>query len=96
MEKLRRRLTLNERIIIQTLLGENRSKSYIANQLKRNRSTITREVNNWIRKASHKYDATIADFFAKEEYLNKRNRDKISTHKSLKAFVYRGWITLWI
>jgi len=93
MEKLRRRLTLNERIIIQTLLGENRTKSYIANQLKRNRSTITREVNNWVRKPSDKYDATIADFFAKEEYLNKRNKDKISTHKRLKAFVYRGLLS---
>ena len=93
MEKLRRRLTLNERIIIQTLLGENRTKSYIANQLNRNRSTITREVNNWIRKPSDKYDATIADFFAKEEYLNKRNKDKINTHKRLKAFVYRGLLS---
>jgi IS30 family transposase len=89
MEKLRRRLTLNERIVIETLLNENRSKSYIAIQLKRNRSTITREVNNWVRKPSDKYDATIADFFAKEEYLNKRNKDKISTYKRLKAFIYR-------
>ena len=93
MEKLRRRLNLNERIIIQTLLGENRSKSYIAIQLKRNRSTITREVNNWVRKPSDKYDATIADFFAKEEYLNKRNKDKISTYKRLKAFIYRGLLS---
>lgn len=93
MEKLRRRLTLNERIIIQTLLGENRSKSYIAIQLKRNRSTITREVNNWVKKPSDKYDATIADFFAKEEYLNKRNKDKISTYKRLKAFIYRGLLS---
>ena len=93
MEKLRRRLTSNERIIIQTLLGENRSKSYIAKQLNRNRSTITREVNNWIRKPSDKYDATIADFFAKEEYLNKRNKDKINTYKRLKLFVYRGLLS---
>lgn len=93
MEKLRRRLTLNERIVIETLLNENRSKSYIANQLNRNRSTITREVNNWIKVPSDKYDATIADFFAKEEYLNKRNKDKINTYKRLKAFVYRGLLS---
>mgnify|MGYP001226988792 FL=1 len=93
MKKLRRRLTLNERIVIQTLLNENKSKSYIAIQLKRNRSTITREVNNWIKKPSDKYDATIAHFFAKEEYLNKRNKDKISTYKRLKAFVYRGLLS---
>jgi transposase, IS30 family len=90
MEKLRRRLTLKERIIIETLLNENKSKSYIANQLNRNRSTITREVNNWIKKPSDKYDATIANFFAKEEYLNKRNKDKINTHSMLKDFVYKG------
>ena len=88
MEKLRKRLTLNERIIIQTLLGENKSKSYIANQLKRNRSTITREVNTWVRKPSDKYDATIADFLAKEEYLNKRNLDKINTYKII-YFIFR-------
>ena len=93
MEKLRRRLTLNERIVIETLLNENRSKSYIANQLNRNRSTITREVNNWVKVPSDKYDATIADFFAKEEYLNKRNKDKINTYKRLKAFVYRGLLS---
>lgn len=93
MEKLRRRLTLNERIIIQTLLSENRSKSYIAIQLNRNRSTITREVNNWVRTPSDKYDATIAYFFAKEEYLNKRNLDKINTYKRLKYFVYRGLLS---
>ena len=93
MEKLRRRLTLNERIIIQTLLGENKSKSYIAIQLNRNRSTITREVNNWIRTPSDKYDAVIANFFAKEEYLNKRNLDKINTYRKLKSFVYRGLLS---
>ena len=93
MEKLRRRLTLNERIIIQTLLSENKSKSYIAIQLNRNRSTITREVNNWIRNPSDKYDAVIANFFAKEEYLNKRNLDKINTYKRLKSFVYRGLLS---
>jgi IS30 family transposase len=93
MEKLRRRLTLNERIIIQTLLGENKSKSYIAIQLNRNRSTITREVNNWIRIPADKYDAAIANFFAKETYLNKRNLDKINTYKKLKAFVYRGLLS---
>ena len=48
MEKLRSRLTLNERIVIENLIKENNSKSYIAKQLNRNISTITREVNNWV------------------------------------------------
>lgn len=93
MEKLRRRLTLNERIVIQTLLEQNKTKSYIAAHLNRNRSTITREVNNWVKKLTDHYDATIADFFAKHEYLNKRNKDKINTYKSLKTFVYRGLLS---
>ena len=93
MEKLRRRLTLNERIVIETLLKENKTKSYIAKHLNRNRSTITREVNTWVIKPSDHYDATIADFFAKQEYLNKRNLDKINTYKRLKSFVYRGLLS---
>ena len=93
MEKLRRRLTLNERIVIQTLLEQNKTKSYIAAHLNRNRSTITREVNNWVKKPTDKYNADDADFFAKYEYSNKRNKDKINTYKSLKAFVYRGLLS---
>ena len=50
MEKSRKRLTLNERVIIETLLTQNRSKSYIAIQLNRNRSSITREINTWVKK----------------------------------------------
>ena len=93
MEKLRRRLTLNERIVIQTLLEQKKNKSYIAKHLNRNRSTITREINNWVKKLTDHYDATIADFFAKQEYLNKRNKDKINTYKSLRTFVYRGLLS---
>lgn len=90
MQKSRKRLTLNERVIIQTLLGENRSKGYIAAQLNRSPSSISREVNKWIRKPSDKYDAQMAHWCAKDDYLNKRNLDKINTHKRLKFFVYKG------
>jgi len=40
--KKHRRLTLKERIIIQTLLKEKKSKSYIATRFGRARSTIVR------------------------------------------------------
>jgi len=90
MEKSRKRLSLNERIVIETLLYENRSKSYIANQLNRSRSSITREINNWVKKPSDKYNAELAHWCAKETYLNKRKLDKINTHKRLKLFVYKG------
>ena len=93
MEKLRRRLTLNERIVIETLLKENKTKSYIAKYLNRNRSTITREVNTWVRKPTDKYNASDAHFFAKQDYLNKRNKDKINTYKRLKLFVYKGLLS---
>ena len=93
MEKSRKRLTSNERIVIETLLKENKSKSYIAKQLNRNRSTITREVNNWVINPTDKYSATIADFYAKDDYLNKRNQDKINTYKKLKYFVYKGLLS---
>lgn len=93
MQKSRKRLTLEERVIIQTLLDENRTKSYIATQLKRSPSSISREINKWIRKPSDKYDAQMAHWCAKDDYLNKRNLDKINTHKRLKFFVYKGLLS---
>lgn len=93
--KKHRRLTLKERIQLETLLNENRSKAYIAKVLKRSRSTITRELNKWIANPSEKYDAHLAHWCAKEEYLNKRNLDKISTHKALKHYVYKGLLKEW-
>jgi len=44
MEKSRSRLRFDERVVIQTLLAEGKSISYIAEQLGRNRSSIFREV----------------------------------------------------
>jgi len=85
------RVTLKERVIIETLLQENKSKSYIAKKLNRSRSTITREVN----KLGDNYDAQLADWCAKDFFLNKRNRDKINTYKKLKIFVYRGLLKGW-
>ncbi len=86
-----KRLTLKERVIIETLLQENKTKSYIAKKLKRSRSTITREVN----KLGDNYDAKLSDWCAKDDYLNKRNKDKITTYKRLKIFVYRGLLSGW-
>lgn len=88
MEKSRSRLRYDERVIIQTLLTEGKSILYIAEQLNRNRSSVFREVKKWIRKPSDKYEAKLAQFMAKEEYLNKRNLDKINTYQRLKDFVY--------
>lgn len=90
MKTKRNRLTLSERVVIQTLLQENKPISYIAKQLDKNRSSIHREVKKWVVIPTDKYNAELAQFCAKEEYLNKRNLDKINTYFKLKVFVYKG------
>ncbi len=47
MSKKHRRISLGERIKIETLLNEDKSKAYIAKKLNRSRSTISREINKW-------------------------------------------------
>ncbi len=86
-----KRLTLKERVVIETLLQENKTKSYIAKKLNRSRSTITREIKKW----GENYSATLANWNAKDDYLNKRNKDKINTYDRLKIFVYRGLLNGW-
>lgn len=86
-----KRLALKERVVIETLLQENKTKSYIAKALNRSRSTISRELNKW----DGDYSADLANWCAKEDYLNKRNRDKINTYNRLKIFVYRGLLSGW-
>ena len=95
MSTKHRRLSLEERIIIETLLNEEKSKAYIAKKLNRSRSTISREVNKWFVKGQGKYDAKIADWCAKDDYANKRNLDKISTYKKLRNYVYKGLLKQW-
>ncbi len=93
--KKHRRLTLKERTIIETLLNENKSKAYISKLLNRSRSTISREVNQWTQNDKGNYDAHLSHWCAKDDYLNKRNRDKISTYSLLKFFVYKGLLSNW-
>lgn len=93
--KKHKRLTLKERVIIQTLLDEKKSKTYIAKRLNRARSTISREINKLVSNPTEKYDADLSHWCAKDDYLNKRNLDKISTYKPLKFFVYKGLLSQW-
>ena len=93
MEKSHSKLSLNERIIIETLLKENKSKTYIAIQLKRSTSSVSREVNKWIIKPSDKYNAELAHWYAREVNKNKRNQDKINTYPRLKIFVYKALLS---
>ena len=93
--KKHRRLSYKERVLIQSYLDDKKSKSFIADKLGRTRSTITREVNKWVTKPIENYNADIANFIAKEDYLNKRNRDKIGTYKRLCIYVYKGLLKDW-
>jgi IS30 family transposase len=95
IRKKNSRLTHKERIQIETLLNENKSKAYIAKTLNRSRSTITREVNKWVQSDKDKYSADLAHWNAKDDYLNKRNLDKISTYKQLQFYVYKGLLSNW-
>ncbi len=96
------RLSYKERVVIETLLSENKTPSFIAKQLGRNRSTITREINKWMddKPSSQKrplnvYKADLAHWCAQDDYLNKRNLDKISKHPALRVYVYRGLLRGW-
>ncbi len=85
-----KRLSLEERVTIETLLGENKSKSYIALKLNRSRSTIGNEVNFWIKKKTDVYKANLAHWYALDVNQSKRAEDKINAHPKLKIFIYRG------
>ena len=90
-----KRLSFKERVIIQTLIDEEKTKACIAKKLNRARSTISREINKLVVNKDDKYDATLANWLAKDDYLNKRNLDKINTHIKLKFFVYKGLLQGW-
>ena len=90
-----KRLSFKERVIIQTLIDEDKTKAFIAKKLNRARSTISREINKLVVNKDDKYDATLANWLAKDDYLNKRNLDKINTHIKLKFFVYKGLLQGW-
>lgn len=93
MNKTYKRLTLNERIIIETLLHEKKSKSYMAIHLNRSRSTINNELKKWLMKPTDTYSATLAHWYATTINSTKRTQDKINTYKSLKIYVYRSLLS---
>jgi len=92
-EKIYKRLSLKERIIIETFLNEKRKKSYIAIQLSRSRSTITREINNWVKKPGDRYDAHLAHWYAQDDNQSKRLQDKITQNPRLKMAIFRGLLS---
>ena len=90
-----KRLSYSERVKIETFIAEKRSKSYIAQQLKRSRSTIAREINKWVIQPKDHYSANLAHWYASDEAVNKRNQSKIDDNPRLKIFIYRGLLQKW-
>ena len=88
------RLTFEERVIIETLLREKRSKAFIAERLNRNRSTVCREINKWVRIPTDLYKAKLANWYAYDSRC-RRSKDKISLNKKLRWYVYRGLLNKW-
>ena len=93
MKNVHTKLTLTERIIIETLLKEKKSKSYISTTLSRSRSTITREINLWVYSPTDIYDAAMAHWHAKFINQTKRAQEKINVYPKLKIFIYRGLLS---
>jgi transposase, IS30 family len=90
-----KRLTFRERVIIETFLSQNMSAAFIAGQLNRSKSTISRELRKWIPKPDDKYNAKLAHWAAQDDYISKKYHDKISSHPLLRWYVYRGLIRKW-
>ena len=90
IKKTHKKLSFEERIIIETLLAENKSKSYIAIKLNRSRSTVTREVNLWVCKPTDIYSGTLAYWYSFERSRTKHSSDKIKDNPRLKMFIYKG------
>ena len=65
-KKKYRRLTFQERVVIETMLGQGQSKSRIAEKLNRKRSTIGRVVNKWL-SGGGKYEASLAHWCAQDD-----------------------------
>ena len=95
VRKKNRRLTLKERVQIETLLQQNKTKDYIPKIINRSRFTVSREVNKLGSNPKIDYDAYLAHWNAKDDYANKRNFDKISTCKKLHIYVFRGLLLNW-
>ena len=84
-----KRLTFNDRLIIQTLWGhEGITKTEIARRLNRHKSTICREINRWTKGENNKYSAQLAHWYAEQQYADKHFKDKLTSNEKLRAYVF--------
>jgi IS30 family transposase len=86
-----KRINIEERVEIATLLSSGLSKAEVARRLNRHRSTITREMSIWTR-----YDPLRSDLLSKER-ISKRNKGNSKIQKCsclgeyIKAHLKRKW-----
>ncbi|NRS89891.1 IS30 family transposase [Flavobacterium sp. 7E] len=78
-----------QRYIIETLLNENYSKFEIAERLKKDVSTIYREIKRNCNKRNNKYRAVLAHRKCEERHFDKKKRIRFTTE--VKDFV-EHWI----
>lgn len=78
-----KRLNYSERVIIETLVKEKRTASYIAEQLNRSVSTISRELNKW-RESGFYYSATFANEFVRINSSYNSSGTKLDKNPKLK------------
>lgn len=84
-----KRLTLKDRIVIQALWGHKGiTKTEIAKRLGKHKSTICREINRWWDGNRNMYDAHLANWYAQEEYASKHFKDKMTSNKKLREYVF--------
>ncbi|MCW2121240.1 helix-turn-helix domain-containing protein [Flavobacterium sp. 7A] len=82
-------ITQEQRYIIETLLNENYSKLGIAERLKKDVSTIYREIKRNYDKRNNNYRAVLAHRRCEERHFDKRKRIRFTTE--VKDFV-EHWI----
>lgn len=87
MKKPYKRLSFEERVIIETLLNEHFSTTQIAEKLGRDKGTISREINKYPKNKYDAYFATAdaAGLASDKHYL----KSKINLNPILKKYVYQ-------
>lgn len=95
------RLTLYERVQIEKYLKRGFSKAEIARRLKRNRSTLTNEINRW--GPPHRYNSGLADWNAMDERTKFKGKKLMRYHPLQELVIQllkKRWspeqITLWL
>jgi IS30 family transposase len=89
------RLSFQERLIIQSLWVGGYTKTAIANQLHRHKSTVTREINRWARGEGNRYDARLAHWNAEQQYSVKHFKEKLTDNTRLRTYVFDKLALRW-